>query len=164
MPTVLQSTYFRREFVSNRVISDSGPTALCAEIAQNFGIITACIPYLKPFFDSLQSGMIRTDDLSRRGLSASYSLTALASRSIGGMGLRWPTKRSEVDRSAADSDIGRDFPLTALRPFDGRLVSSRNVVVGGGKTKRPHDADVESQRSASQMIKQTRSWVVDVAC
>lgn len=34
-------------------------------------MITACIPYLKPFYESLQSGLIRSDDLRRRGLGTS---------------------------------------------------------------------------------------------
>ena len=30
------------------------------------------MPYIKPFLESLESGMIRTDDLRRRGVTAAY--------------------------------------------------------------------------------------------
>ena len=45
---------------------------MCNQLVQNLGIITACVPYIKPFLESLESGMIRTDDLRRRGVTAAY--------------------------------------------------------------------------------------------
>ena len=41
------------------------PVVICSQFVQAFSVITACIPYMKPFFSSLESGMIRSDD-SRR--------------------------------------------------------------------------------------------------
>ena len=43
------------------------PAVVCSQFVQALSIITACIPYLKPFFVSLESGMIRTDDSRRLG-------------------------------------------------------------------------------------------------
>ena len=43
------------------------PVVVCSQFVQALSIITACIPYLKPFFVSLESGMIRTDDSRRLG-------------------------------------------------------------------------------------------------
>lgn len=40
---------------------------VCALLTQCVSIVTACIPYLKPFFVSLESGMVRVDDTRRRG-------------------------------------------------------------------------------------------------
>ena len=40
---------------------------VCALLTQCLSIVTACIPYLKPFFISLESGMVRVDDTRRRG-------------------------------------------------------------------------------------------------
>lgn len=40
--------------------------ALLVMIIQTFGIVTACGPYLKPFLDSMNSGMIGNDDIRRR--------------------------------------------------------------------------------------------------
>ena len=41
------------------------PVAVCSQFVQALSIMTACVPYLKPFFASLESGMIRTDDAKR---------------------------------------------------------------------------------------------------
>ncbi|KAJ8068603.1 hypothetical protein OCU04_002311 [Sclerotinia nivalis] len=41
-------------------------------LAQCLGIVSACILYLKPFLQSLNSGMIRNDDLRRRGGETSF--------------------------------------------------------------------------------------------
>ena len=43
------------------------PVVICSRFVQALSIITACIPYLKPFFSSLETGMIRTDDSRRLG-------------------------------------------------------------------------------------------------
>ena len=48
------------------------PATLCALIVENLSVITACIPYLKPFLDSLESGMMNNDQLRREGLSNLY--------------------------------------------------------------------------------------------
>ena len=49
------------------------PATLCALIVESFSIVTACIPYLKPFLNSLESGMMNNDQLRREGLSHLYS-------------------------------------------------------------------------------------------
>lgn len=36
-------------------------------VTQSLSNVTACIPHLKPFYESLESGMIRSDDMRRRG-------------------------------------------------------------------------------------------------
>ncbi|KAF7952262.1 uncharacterized protein EAE97_001759 [Botrytis byssoidea] len=46
---------------------DPWRTTICNQIVQCLSIITACVPYLKMFLDSLESGLLRLDDLRRRG-------------------------------------------------------------------------------------------------
>lgn len=60
-------------------VSDAGdmtleawPAALCALIVESLSIIVACIPYLKPFLDSLESGMMNNDKLRREGMTDLY--------------------------------------------------------------------------------------------
>jgi hypothetical protein len=43
--------------------------AICIQVVQNLCVISCSVPYLKPFYKGLQSGMIRSDDL-RRGHTA----------------------------------------------------------------------------------------------
>ena len=49
------------------------PATLCALIVESLSVIAACIPYLKPFLDSLESGMMNNEQLRREGISDLYS-------------------------------------------------------------------------------------------
>ena len=119
---------------------------LCAQLVQNSSIITACVPYLKPLLESLESGMIRNDDIRRRGHtrisdSGGYDhhyLPDLSSKRKQG----WPTHISSVSA-----------PRTA----------TSDVVISSGGQDEPQNWDAESQRSSSRMIKTTRTWAVDRA-
>lgn len=52
--------------------SEAWPATLCALIVESLSVIAACIPYLKPFLDSLESGMMNNDQLRREGMSDLY--------------------------------------------------------------------------------------------
>ena len=39
---------------------------ICTQVEQSLGIITACIPYLKPFLPRISSGMLGNEDIRRR--------------------------------------------------------------------------------------------------
>ncbi|KAI3573378.1 hypothetical protein IWW34DRAFT_794197 [Fusarium oxysporum f. sp. albedinis] len=47
--------------------------AIALQVVQCLSIVTVCIPSFRPFFDSLESGQIRIDDLRRQGKSGSSS-------------------------------------------------------------------------------------------
>lgn len=42
---------------------------IAMSVAQTLDILTACVPFLKPFIDGLESGMIKNEDLLRRTTS-----------------------------------------------------------------------------------------------
>ncbi|ORY10111.1 hypothetical protein BCR34DRAFT_470418, partial [Clohesyomyces aquaticus] len=44
---------------------------VCTQIQVCLSISTACIPYMKPFFEGVEAGVWRVDDLRRRGLTPS---------------------------------------------------------------------------------------------
>lgn len=44
----------------------SWPAVVCSLFVQCLSIVFACVPFLKPFFGALESGMIRMDDTRRR--------------------------------------------------------------------------------------------------
>ncbi|KAH9890135.1 hypothetical protein F4778DRAFT_773126 [Xylariomycetidae sp. FL2044] len=54
------------------------PFYLAMASAQHLGVITACAPYLKPFLDSLESGLIRSDDIRRRAGASHKSSSGYA--------------------------------------------------------------------------------------
>ena len=52
--------------VSNDSVLDIWVYQVCVQCVQALSLITACIPYLKPFLESLQAGVFRVDDAAIR--------------------------------------------------------------------------------------------------
>ncbi|KAI9880638.1 MAG: hypothetical protein M1830_001642 [Pleopsidium flavum] len=131
---------------------------LSAELVQNLGIVTACIPYLKPFFESLQSGMMRNDDLKRRCLTSDYgypsakSINAPSSKhSRITLKIRGPW--TEARRQQEHIELGSVSESPDLQlPFDGPTRFRTDTRVGAD-AKTVWDADRESQESSSRIIK-----------
>ena len=109
---------------------DAWPDALCVQLVQSLSIITACLPYLKPFFASLQTGMIRNDDLRRRngGKASGY-----------------------YDSGKSPS---RPLQLDVMDSLGVKYGKSRATVEGGLRD------ETESQASRSRMIRQTTTWEI----
>ena len=70
--TILQIVYSQNGYVSEDPTFDLWQQALCTQFIQNLSVITTCVPYLKPFYLGLGSGMMWTDDLRRQGLVGNY--------------------------------------------------------------------------------------------
>ena len=113
---------------------------LSSQIVQNLSIITACVPYLKPLLESLESGMIRSDDLRRRGKDGEY--------------LSGSYRLDESDPKSGSRDTANSNNVVRLGPGRG------NVVITGGKSQSP-EWDQDSQKSCAHMIKETRTWTVE---
>lgn len=119
-------------------------------MVQNLSVITACIVYLKPFFESLETGMIRSDNLRRRAGKGTSGYDP-----AGSAGYK-PTSMKNVPlRSGPDA-------VTEFRELEG--IGQQNhttTVTTAGCVTQPYDWDAGSQRSHSKMIKQTTTWAVD---
>lgn len=123
---------------------DMWPALLSAEIVQSLSIITACVPCLKPFVESLESGMIRSDDLRRRGIGGiygfgSHNLNDLSSKSSG---------KREQPRQLSDPSNTRHFS---------RLPDVSTVVSVNNEDR---ERDSDSQNSSARIIRYTRTWSV----
>lgn len=93
---------------------DVWPYLICLQFSQASSLITACIPYLKPFLESLQAGALRPDDAMIR-LYGSANASSTRSKA---------TRRAYVE-------IGRESKTRGNRTgttFDGES----NVPVGNG--------------------------------
>jgi hypothetical protein len=117
-------------------------------LGQTLGIVTACVPYLKPFIQSLESGMIRSDDIRRRGdvtgaLSQGYSNPRGSGRS--------PPK-STLNSTNSSQQKSRLTKLTELQTI-ASITAKRNP-------KAIHEFDTESHSSRTQFITQTKTWRV----
>lgn len=144
---------------------DTWTTSISTQLVQCLSIVTACFPYLKPFLVSLESGLMRADDLRRRGNTTinDYSInnsggtgsrgTASKPSKMGKiMSRKWPT--SLPNRGAMQSlELSS---ITAPDPVVHSKVTA-TVVTGDG-----YEWDGQSQTSESRIIRETRTWKIDV--
>lgn len=135
-----QIIYARQTANSPNITSDTWPVAISTQLAQCFGIITACSPQFKPFMDSLRSTGMRIDGMTRYGTSQKGYGSQSASRV--------PTLHS---RSRRLSEIHELVPLPAK---DSHHQATVTTATGG------HDWDAESQTSQSRIIREVRTWTV----
>ncbi|KAG9236193.1 hypothetical protein BJ875DRAFT_541535 [Amylocarpus encephaloides] len=78
--TAIQIIFIRRLVVDEHILNTVWQTVVCQEIVLATSIITACIPFLKPFLMSLESGFLRADDENRRTAAGLYGSGAKSSR------------------------------------------------------------------------------------
>jgi hypothetical protein len=136
-------------------------------VVQCLSILTICIPNLKPFLDSLESGQIRVDDLRRQGKSStngygSYqrsgnksgqSSNSKSSNSKGG-------GRSNGVLDTRTSQKSKLFELIEIPKHrrDQQAASSGAMAPEG--SNQPWDG--QSHTSQTILIQQTKTWQVDV--
>ncbi|TGO35609.1 hypothetical protein BHYA_0152g00140 [Botrytis hyacinthi] len=70
--SVIQIVYTRRLLINDLFLSNIWQTVVCQMVVQSTGIMAACIPFLKPFLMSLESGFLRADDVNRRTAAGMY--------------------------------------------------------------------------------------------
>ena len=119
-------------------------------------IITACIPYLKPFLEALETGMIRADGgaISRsQGFGYKKRYTS---------GYIKHGDSSKLSSKQSRSQVNNGVELNPLRvpdqkPLDGSPGTQTATVVG-----KPNegDSDNDSQTSQSKIIRKTVGWSV----
>jgi hypothetical protein len=64
---IVQLVYFQLETHKHDATLDPWRSAIANQVVQCLSIITTCLPYAKTLMESLESGMMRVDDLRRRG-------------------------------------------------------------------------------------------------
>jgi len=79
--TVIQIIYIQRLVFNEHFLNNVWQTVICQESIQVTSIISACIPFLKPFLMSLESGFLRADDEYRRTNGTMYGTGEESSRS-----------------------------------------------------------------------------------
>lgn len=77
---VSQMVFLNNAIKSNDVPFNLWAEFICAQTVQSLSIITACVPHLRPFFDSFETGPIRGDDSRRHGLAYHDTYTPPRSR------------------------------------------------------------------------------------
>ena len=140
---VAQIVFSNRAVSTNDQSFDLWPAVLCTQIVQALSITTACILYLRPFLESLESGLIRIDDLRRRGMEGVYGYRASKGTKKGSN----PMSLGSGNRVIIPSSI-------PLRPLQD--VGNTTTV----RTEDPQWEDGQSENSQTRIIKCTTSWAV----
>ncbi|EFY91775.1 hypothetical protein MAC_02060 [Metarhizium acridum CQMa 102] len=152
---VFQIIYSGKSLATTDPSFDMWEWSVIMAVVQCLNILTICIPNLKPFLDSLQSGQIRVDDLRRQGKSSSNGYgshqgsgnkSGQSRRSNGGQ----DTVTSQKSKLFELVEIpkqrkAKDAPKRALKSQDGSAAW-----------------DGQSHTSQTILIQQTKTWHVDV--
>lgn len=133
--------------------------ALLVMVIQTLGIVTACGPYLKPFLDSINSGMIGNDDIRRRQGGTTKDYYAKDSK---GSKQSKSSKRSGrglfSGRGKEESKIDEESELGIVKhqvSSQGHKVQVSSAAKGEGE-----EWEVGSQSSRAKIIRQTTTYRV----
>ena len=110
--TATQLSYLHRAFRPNFTF-DSYPYITCTQVVQAVSVATACIPYLQPFLESLNTGLLWKDDLQSqaplssviakyghsRGRELRDYTNIEAQRGLSGEGIELETVRDRYERN-----------------------------------------------------------------
>lgn len=129
------------------------PTML-TQVVQCLSIVTACVPYLKPFLDSFQSGAMLAVDASSQNTGA---------KSRSGSGKFAAAAASAQNSSSKQGGRGGDIELTSI-PRAAQAQASKPATTA---TVTANQGDVSAEgwdrRShTSQTVLVQQSWQVDI--
>lgn len=142
-------------------------STVAIELVQCLALVTVCIPNLKPFLDSLESGQIRIDDMRRQGKSSSNGYPAYRAGYAGYKGAqhsghgrsRNPQSRNIDTLSSQRSDV---HEMTDIPKSRGGA-AARGVAITTDENQPAWDGRSHtSQSSQTILIQQTKTWHVDV--
>lgn len=141
---ILQMCFTWNAWTSDDITFDLGEYMLCVEFVQSLSIITACVPYLKPFYLGLGSGMMRSDDLRRHGMLGSYG--------YGRNGLFSSSRRTDGQQSSrthtilgASTHLSEDNGIT----YEGELRSKPGSMnAGSGSSEHSRSVTMKQQPGA----------------
>lgn len=151
-------------FLHTRYAGSSDPTfdlwlvVLITEIVQSLSLITACVPYLKPFLEALETGMIRA--------SAGTQIHGYGSGYGSGSGNRFkpygPASKLSSKANRGRQQNGVRMDNLGYPPGGANLGASSPNTQTVTVTSKRHtgDSDGDSQSSESKIIKKTIGWSV----
>ncbi|KAI9647063.1 hypothetical protein NHQ30_005065 [Ciborinia camelliae] len=157
--SVIIAVAFQLSYSNKPIVNpafDLWPAAIITQIVQCLSVVTACFPYIKPFLSSLESGMMRADDLRRRGGTQTLDSNKYyihTSEGFSGLGGKRSMIRRLVGGKLESRKIIDTVTLSSLGPVD----ATSTVETGDANVW-----DGQSQTSESRIIRKTRSWNVDV--
>jgi len=144
----------------------SWSTIVSTEVILNLGIASACVPYLKPFLQSINSGMIGSEDIRRRGGDSSIykyvSKTKSYSRRKISNFLSNRTENSVLDSRITDEVFPPNLKGIVLENRPGHVFMNRsNVFATADRGEIPIDWEAGSESSRANFIRQTNTFAVE---
>jgi len=152
---------------------------ITAEVILNLEIFSACVPYLKPFLQNINSGMIRSDDIRRRGTNTTVRKKASKAKSNHSKKIsshvsskKMPSHTSSkkmsshasnrTEASMVNSFIGDEaFNSTRILPETGQIQGSRHqVTITAAEDGRPFEWDASFRASRVNFIRQTDTFSI----
>ncbi|KAF7889638.1 uncharacterized protein EAF02_002053 [Botrytis sinoallii] len=138
---------------------DPWRTTICNQIVQCLSIITACVPYLKMFLNSLESGLLRLDDLRRRGGRATEDDRDFNRNASDSRGIKKSKTAKKISQILGFTSWGNleSQKLSEFAP--GHLATQSNAVLA---VDEGNLWDGQSESSQSRIITEPRTWKLDV--
>lgn len=112
---------------------------ICTQVSLFASIVTACVPQFKRLLDCLESGMLGTDDLRRRGQTGLYGYTGNSGKNQSKAYYMLEPKKTNSNRKA-------DQSLSETGPDQRMGIEPRGIRSQGA-------GDEESQHSTSRIVK-----------
>ncbi|KPM34783.1 hypothetical protein AK830_g11781 [Neonectria ditissima] len=162
-----QIHYSNKAFSADDISFSLWEAAITMQLVQCLAIFTVCVPNLKPFLDSLESGQIRVDDIRRQGKSSSNGYPTYKP---GQSGYKSAQNSALGSRSRTHDPID---PLATNTSHRSQRSDVHELVELGGKSKthaialtadeQKQSWDGQSHKShSSQTILIHQTWQVDV--
>lgn len=133
--SICKLVYWNKIGGSEDLSFDTWPVTICTQSIQCLSIASFCFLFLKPLFQTLETGFIRSDELRRKGQrnpEGSFSLSGMSSGQ----------KASTVRNLQTPTQTGNHY-TTAIALDD----------TGGW--------DGGSQTSETHIIRETRTWAIE---
>lgn len=145
---------------SNDPTFDMWQATLLIQVVQCLSLVTVCVPVLKPFLDSLESGQLRADDLRRQNKSGyGYNRSQEAYQSNLNSGSRSASKPNRSIDALASATLSHRSKMHELGDLSERKQTAYTVATAA------HDPgaawDRQSHTSQTGLIHQTKTWTVE---
>ncbi|OAQ64781.1 hypothetical protein VFPPC_06008 [Pochonia chlamydosporia 170] len=160
---IFQIVYSDKSLTTADPTFDMWEWSIIMAVVQCLSILTICIPNLKPFLDSLQSGQIRIDDLRRQGKSSSNgygSYQRSGNKSGQNSGSNKGGVRSNTGLDTTTSQKSKLFELVEIPKHRRGQAGSNGGVLSSQDGNTAWDG--QSHTSQTILIQQTKTWHVDV--
>lgn len=157
---VVQLVYANRALGRQDLTHSTWQLVLSTQFVQNLSVVTACVPSLKPFFDSLETGFMRNDDLRRQHSEGMYNPNNERSRFPNSLRYK-VSKASSWVHGTLFSNKAHELEENphhhiSKEPYFGTGTTNMATAVGGKR-----DSDAESYTSRSQFVRMTKTWTVE---